>query len=93
MYLTHPHQGQEPNKQSVYLPSFQSNKKTNHDGVCKLRKAYITSALASTLFNHCDRTTAAGLEVQFGLLALHAADDDVAGILGNDFVVVKHGEF
>lgn len=35
----------------------------------------------------------ADLQLQCGLLALDAADDDVAGIFGDDFVVVKHGEF
>lgn len=33
------------------------------------------------------------LQLQGGLLALDTTDDDVAGVLGDDFIVVKHGKF
>lgn len=33
------------------------------------------------------------LQLQAGGLALDAADDNVAGVLGDDLVVVEHGEF
>lgn len=33
------------------------------------------------------------LQLQARSLALDAADDDVAGVLGDDLIVVEHGEF
>ena len=34
-----------------------------------------------------------GLQLQAGGLALDTADHDVAGVLGDNLVIVEHGEF